>query len=100
MIVVGPAMLLDAVHFIHLRLFDGSGDGIEDEGMRCLAFALGCGGDAGLQIVFKTDGGCGHDTADWARHNIMRRSRWTALRKRCTATNRDRLRDRAKAGQR
>jgi hypothetical protein len=34
--------------------------------VRGLAFTLGGGGDAGLQIVFKADGGCGHDTVDWS----------------------------------
>ena len=38
------------------------GDGVEDEGVRGLVFALGRSSDACLQIVFEADGGCGRVT--------------------------------------
>jgi hypothetical protein len=63
-----PRLLGDALElFIQLRLLEGLRDRMEDEGMRRLAFVLGCGSDARLQIVFEADGGCGHDSANWSR---------------------------------
>jgi hypothetical protein len=38
-------------------LFGSPGDGIEDEGVGCLAAALGRQGDTGLQVVLDADGG-------------------------------------------
>src|SRR5471032_2701926 len=57
-----PALVGNAVEIvIDLRALHVLSDGLEDKGMRGRASQLRSGGDASLEVVFETDGGCAHE---------------------------------------